>query len=78
MDYQGIFKIILAQPTMDDEFDDYREVFSQDGVLLRQAPSAFISFINAIGTLYIYETIDNEGKPNKIIFKGCLVSSIMS
>jgi len=45
---------------MEDEFDDYRDVFSQDGVLLKEAPPApYNVFINTIGTLYIWENIEN-------------------
>lgn len=50
---------------MDDEFDDYREIFSQDGVLLKQAPSTYISFINTIGTLYIWITPETEGNTSQ-------------
>ncbi|CAG9765437.1 unnamed protein product [Ceutorhynchus assimilis] len=50
---------------MEDEFDDYQDVFSQDGVLLRQAPSAYIQYINTIGTLYIWETLENEACHSK-------------
>ncbi|KAL1506574.1 hypothetical protein ABEB36_005908 [Hypothenemus hampei] len=46
---------------MDEEFKDYIDIFSQDGVLLKQAPSSFIPFINAIGTIYIWSTETNDG-----------------
>ncbi|XP_066147309.1 TBC1 domain family member 15 [Euwallacea fornicatus] len=50
---------------MDDEFEDYQDVLSQDGILLKQAPSTYISFINTIGTLYVWESIENEGSTMK-------------
>lgn len=51
---------------MEDEFDDYRDVFSQDGVLLKEAPPApYNVFINTIGTLYIWENIENDTSTTK-------------
>lgn len=51
---------MFLELTMEDEFDDYRDVFSQDGVLLKEAPPApYNVFINTIGTLYIWENIEN-------------------
>ncbi|KAJ8919514.1 hypothetical protein NQ315_002135 [Exocentrus adspersus] len=51
---------------------DCLETFSQDGVLLKQAPAAYMPHINTIGTLYITESPNStsqrfiEWKPNEV------------
>ncbi|CAG9822523.1 unnamed protein product [Phaedon cochleariae] len=57
---------------MEDITEDCSEVFSQDGVLLKQAPASHITFLNIIGTLYVTESPSSnrkryiEWKPNDI------------
>lgn len=57
---------------MGDSIEDCSEIFLQDGVLLKQVPAAYITYLNSIGTLYISETLDAdkkrfiEWKPNDI------------
>ncbi|XP_060530339.1 TBC1 domain family member 15 isoform X2 [Cylas formicarius] len=48
-----------------DEFDDYVESYTQDGVLLKQAPSSYISFVNTIGTIYILESLQNDDSASR-------------
>ncbi|XP_072396962.1 TBC1 domain family member 15 isoform X2 [Diabrotica undecimpunctata] len=57
---------------MEDCLEDCEEIFSQDGVLLKQAPATHITFVNTIGTLYLSESLNSnkkrfiEWKPNDI------------
>lgn len=39
-----------------DLIEDLNEIFVQDGVLLKQAPAAYMNHINSIGTLYISQS----------------------
>lgn len=47
---------------MEDEFDDYQECFSQEGILLKEAPESHITYIDSIGTITIYESKKDGGK----------------
>lgn len=55
-----------------DATEDLNEIFVQDGVLLKQAPAAYMTHINSIGTLYISQSKSSnemkfiEWKPNDI------------
>lgn len=55
-----------------DAIEDYNEIFVQDGVLLKQAPATYMTYINSIGTLYISESVSSnhmrfiEWKPNDV------------
>ncbi|XP_056639097.1 TBC1 domain family member 15 [Diorhabda sublineata] len=57
---------------MEDCLEDCEEIFSQDGVLLKQAPATHITFVNTIGTLYLSQSLNSnnkrfvEWKPNDI------------
>ncbi|KAG5893896.1 hypothetical protein JTB14_001079 [Gonioctena quinquepunctata] len=57
---------------MDESLQDCSEIFSQDGILLKQAPATHITFLNTIGTLYLSESPNSnrkryiEWKPNDI------------
>ncbi|VEN63150.1 unnamed protein product [Callosobruchus maculatus] len=57
---------------MGDSLNDCIEIFTQDGVLLKQAQASYMSYINSIGTLYISESLNSsqkkfiEWKPNDI------------
>lgn len=57
---------------MDDSPTECRELFSQDGVLLKQATAAYLSFINSIGTFYLTESTNDateqfiEWRPNEV------------
>lgn len=45
-----------------DAVEDFHEVFIQDGILLKQAPATYMSYINSIGTLYISESVSSNRK----------------
>lgn len=55
-----------------EDYTDCSEIFTQDGVLLKQAPACYMSHINVIGTLYVTESPNSsrqrfiEWKPNEI------------
>lgn len=58
-----------------EECSDCSEIFTQDGVLLKQAPAVHMPHINTIGTLYVTESPNSsrqrfiEWKPNEIIIE---------
>ncbi|XP_076255657.1 TBC1 domain family member 15/17 [Rhynchophorus ferrugineus] len=60
---------------MEDEFDDYQECFSQEGILLKEAPPSHETYIDSIGIIIIHESKKDgedlkkfmlEWKPNDI------------
>lgn len=57
---------------MCDSLEECSEIFSQDGVMLKQAPANYINFVNTIGTFYISLTSSPsnkkfiEWKPNDV------------
>ncbi|KAJ8982106.1 hypothetical protein NQ317_010964 [Molorchus minor] len=57
---------------MDEVIDDCLEIFTQDGVLLKQAAANYMTFINTIGTLYVTECPSSnrqrfiEWRPNDV------------
>ncbi|CAH1995219.1 unnamed protein product [Acanthoscelides obtectus] len=52
-----------------DSLNDCLEIFTQDGVLLKQAQAAYMSHINSIGTLYISESLNADKKEKFIEWK---------